>query len=69
MDGRRFRLVEHFIVLGQVDIEVAQVTEFVKIDYTLIAIHADLPNCFILITSDIVFNCAVVVRGANASEL
>ena len=32
MDGRRFRLIEDIVVLGQVDIEVAQVAEFVKID-------------------------------------
>ena len=68
MDGRRWRLVEDFVVLGQVDIEVAQVAEFVKIDKTLI-FHHDLPDCFIFSTADKVLNGAIVVHGADASEL
>ena len=68
MDRRRFRLVEDLIVLGQIDIQVREVAEFVKIDYALIA-HADLIECFFLSTADIVLNGAVVVFGADAAEL
>ena len=68
VDSRRFRLVEDLVVLGQVDIQVREVAELVKIDFTLSA-HANLIDCFILCTADKVLNYGVVVRGSDASEL
>ena len=68
MNGWRSRLVENLIVLGQVDVQVTEVAEFVKIDHTR-GTHTDLPDCFILSIANKVLNDAVVVRGANAAEL
>ena len=68
VDRRRWRLVEDPIVLWQVDIQVREVAEFIKINYAFIA-DANQIECFILSTADKVLNDAVVVFGTDAAEL